>query len=254
MISIDSVTGSSRADRQVRQHLRPSEGEEVPISVLSIDRSDLVIWTSSKPLPEESFPPCIRNIIIRPCPGPGKHRASAILASFLGQAGWEKEEARELWSRAVEKAGIAGKPEIFECWFQKMHCPRCETIQKESKGYPRLGLSGLPYCEPDESCRLFSGPVAYAAGLEGELDSTEKGRLLVTRTVNLAKVMDWRTGQEGVIELSDEERTSLESLLSAKGDRTLIYTRSKVGRKLKPRFYLKEDAEAPRRAVLSELL
>jgi hypothetical protein len=253
MISIDSGIGPAKADR-VKQPLRPSEGEEVPVSVLSIEKSDLVLWTSSLPVPEESFPPCIRNIISRQCPGHGKHRASAVLASFLGQAGWGRDEAKNLWSKAAEETGIAGKPEIFDCWFQKMHCPRCETIQKESRGYPRLGLAGLGYCEPDERCRLFSGPVACAAGLEDELDKAEKGRLLVIRTVNLARVMDWRTGQEAVIELSDEERAGLETLSGARGDCTLIYTRSKVGRKLKPRFYLKEEADEPRRAVLSELL
>lgn len=230
---------------------KPREGEEVPVSVLSLERNDILIWTASLAAQPVEFPPCIRNILISGKIEKGAHRAAAVLAAFLGQAGWGEDEARALWRGVAERLGLADD-QIFNVWFLKMHCPRCETIKSDSKGYPRLGLGGLGYCQPDEKCQRFRWPAGYAADASSDQDMI-KGRQVLVRTANLARVFDWNTGQEGVVELSDQERDDLEALLRTKGDRMVIYTRSRIGRKLRPRFFLKES-EKPRRLVLSEML
>jgi hypothetical protein len=232
---------------------RPEEGEEISVSVLKIEKRNVMLWTAPEPIALDRFPPCIRNIISGAGIRKGRHRAAAILAAFLGQAGWSEEDARVLWNRQAEMNGV---PEgIFNEWFAKMHCPRCNTIQTESKGYPKLGLANLGCCQPDERCREFGGPVAYAADIAADRDMAP-GNLRLIREINVAKVLDWVAGREGEIELSDAERAELEGLLEileGQENKTLIYTRAKVSGKLRPRFFLKEG-EGLRRRMLSELL
>ncbi len=175
---------------------------------------------------------------------------AAILAAFLGQAGWDEGEARRLWS---ETAGEGVEERIFEEWFREMNCPKCETLQKESKGYPELGVADLGICQPDERCKEFDGPVEQAAGLRTEGDRSS-GRLRHIKTQYRARVFDWSQGKEGEIELSEAEKDELEGLLSEQTeDSVLIYTRARVRGRLRPRFLLKE-AEGPRKRVLSEFL
>lgn len=232
---------------------KPAEGEEIPVSVLKIERKDVKLRTAIEPIAQDKFPPCIRNIISRASSEKGRHRAAAILAAFLGQAGWNEERARVLWKAVAEQSGV---PEsIFDEWFGKMHCPRCSTIRTGSKGYPNLGLADLDYCQPDERCRNSRGPVEYAANIITDED-TALGNLKLVKTVNVARILDWTLGKEGEIELSDEERTDLEALLAqmdGQENRTLVYTRAKVSGRLRPKFLLKEG-EGPRRRMLSDLL
>lgn len=231
----------------------PSEGEEIPFSVLRIEQKDVMLWVATDPVPENKFPPCIKNILKCATNGKGRHRASAILAAFLGQAGWSKDEAKLLWKRIASKNGVPEK--IFEEWFGRLHCPRCDTLKSGSKGYPKLGLANLGYCDPDERCRSFKGPVEYAADVKTE-DDKLKGVWKHVKTLNLAHLFDWNSGQEALIELSEEEREYLENLIeemSEERDRSLIYTRAKANGKLRHKFMLKEEA-GPRRSVLSELL
>jgi len=230
---------------------KPREGDEVPVSVLSLERKDILLWTASEAVHPEEFPPCIRNILTGDKIESGKHRALAVLAAFLGQAGWSEEDAKEVWRPTADRLGLEDD-QIFNVWFRKMHCPRCETIKSDSKGYPRLGLGGLGYCQPDDRCQMFLWPAGYAADVSSDQEMV-KGRQILVRTANLARVFDWNTGQEGVIELSDQERDDLEALVRSKGDKMVIYTRSRIGRKLRPSFFLKESAQ-PRRSVLSEML
>jgi hypothetical protein len=98
-----------------------------------------------KPLPLEKWPPCMRNILEKAEPGKGPHRALAVLAAYLYQAGWPEEEAFKLWVPIAERAGVEAR--IFYCWFGQMRCPSCQTIRKRSAGYPRVGLGELGYCE-----------------------------------------------------------------------------------------------------------
>jgi hypothetical protein len=87
----------------------------------------------------------MRNILEKAEPGKGPHRALAVLAAYLYQAGWPEEEAFKLWVPIAERAGVEAR--IFYCWFGQMRCPSCQTIRKRSAGYPRVGLGELGYCE-----------------------------------------------------------------------------------------------------------
>ena len=226
--------------------------EEIPISILGFEEQAEMLWISRMAVVESSFPPCIRNIV----PGSGKekgcHRKGAILASFLGQCGWNDDEARPLWRNRV-----SAEERIYEEWFRKMHCPKCETIKRESKGYPDLGTADLDLCQPDEKCLKFKSPVEYAASLFSEEDRS-CGRQEQIKTTFLAHLFNWKTGKEFDIDLSREEKEKLESLQKSqmemdKVNTTLILTWKKVRGRLRPRFRL-EPTELPRRRMLSELL
>ena len=231
-----------------RLPLNPYGGKEIPISVLEIMSREEMLWISSAALPVENFPPCIRNIIQKTEKGKGSHRTAAILAAFLGQAGWGETEAKEMWSRVAHV-----EERIFTEWFGKMHCPKCETLKRESEGYPDLGIADLGCCQPDEKCPGFSGPVEYAALLKVE-ENRSKGMLKHVKTLHIARIFDWASGKEGEIELSGAEKDELESLLNERTEsETLVYTCAKVRGRLRPKFYLKVS-DGPTRRVLSELI
>jgi hypothetical protein len=230
---------------------KPKSGEEIVVSVLGIETREEMLWISSMALAAEDFPPCIRNILQARIDR-GRHRAAAILAAFLGQAGWNEGDARNLWSSSIG-AGIEER--IFTEWFGKMHCPKCETLKRRSDGYPDLGIADLDLCLPDERCRDFQGPVEHAAKIKTEEDRP-KGSLLHIKTLHHARIFDWSSGREGEIELSDAEKLELLALLKeqAEGeDMALVYTRTRVKGRLRPRFFLKQTA-GPRRQMLSEIL
>lgn len=228
--------------------LKPAEGKEIPVSVLKIECREEMLWIASEPVPQERFPPCIKGMIQRAADEKGRHRTAAILAAFLGQLGWSEAEAKLLWIQVVN-----AEERLFAKWFGKMHCPKCERLKMESKGYPDLGIADLGYCQPDERCRKFDGPVEYACELREEGDR-EKGSLNHIKTIFLARVFDWTTGREAEIELSGSEKEELEALLAVRTeDQSLVYARAKVRGRLRPRFFLQE-AEGPRRSVLSEFL
>lgn len=231
-----------------RLPLKPYMGKEIPISVLEIMSREEMLWISGEPLPVEIFPPCIRNIIQKIEWEKGGHRTAAILAAFLGQAGWGETEAREMWSRSARV-----EERIFTEWFGKMHCPKCETLKRVSEGYPDLGIADLGCCQPDEKCPGFGGPVEYAASLKVEEDRS-KGTLKHIKTLYIARIFDWASGKEGKIELSRAEKDELKCLLKEqKENETLFYTCTRVRGKLRPKFCLKVS-EGPKRRFLSDLM
>jgi len=122
---------------------RPAEGVEIPVSILAIDRREEMLWIAAGAKAagsQEAFPPCIKNIMqrgSRRAQGEkGKYRMAAILAAYLGQLGFGEAKAKQLWSNVTDV-----EERIFSEWFQRMHCPKCETLKKESKGYPDLGTA-----------------------------------------------------------------------------------------------------------------
>ena len=231
-----------------RYNPKPVEGKEIPISILGIDPREEMLWIASEPVLKGNFPPCIKNIIQKAVGEKGRHRRAAILAAFLGQAGYAEAEAKLLWSKAADV-----EERIFQEWFQKMHCPKCETLKRESKAYPNLGIADLDLCQPDEKCREFAGPVEYAADLVAEGDRS-RGKQKKIRIIYKARVFDWAQGKEGEIELSLVEKDELEDLLKEQTENeVLFYTRAKVRGKSRPRFFLKK-IDGPRRRVLSEFL
>jgi hypothetical protein len=228
----------------------PAEGKETIISVQAVERREEMLWTAHEPAEARAFPPCIRGIIARAQSERGKHRTAAILAAFLGQAGYRRQEALQLWSDVA-----AVEERIFEEWFRKMHCPKCRAMQRQSKGYPDLGIADLGLCRPDEACQEFESPVEYACRIRSGEDR-EKGTLLHIKTQYKVQVFDWSMGREDEIELSEREKEELEALLAEKlgqKDKILVYARVRVRGKLKPRFFLR-DLEGPRRQMLSDIL
>lgn len=229
-----------------RQPLHPSEGAEMPISVLEIWNREERLWIALRPVSQDNFPPCIKRIL--QTANAGRHRTAAILAAFLGQAGWSRDEAKKLWTKA---AGVEDR--IFEEWFLKMHCPKCETLKRESEGYPDLGIGDLGICQPDEECLEFQGPVEYAAGVKTEEDRS-KGWQEHIKILHIARVLDWTSGKEGEIELSQPEMNELLSLLNnLTEDKILVYARTRIRGRLRPHFFLKDEA-GPRKRILSEYL
>jgi len=229
----------------------PGEGKEIPISVQAVERREEMLWTAHEPAEAKAFPPCIKGIMAGGAAAQsGKHRIAAILAAFLGQAGYRRLEAMQLWS------GVAAVEErIFEEWFLKMHCPKCRAMQRQSKGYPDLGVADLGLCRPDEACQEFASPVEYACRVRS-IEDREKGTLLHIKTQYRVRIFDWSMGKEGEIELSEREKETLEALLAEKSlrnDKILVYARVRVRGKLKPRFFLR-DWEGPRRQILSDVL
>ncbi len=222
----------------------------MPISLLGIEQRDEMLWIASEPVSKDLFPPCIKSITQKPMGKRGQHRAAAILAAFLGQAGWSREDAFGLW---FSVAGVEDR--IFAEWFGNMHCPKCETLKRASKSYPDLGIANLGLCQPDEKCWEFEGPVEYAAQLKIESDRP-MGKEKHIKTLFLARIFDWTAGREGEIELSGTEKDELERLLidhAQQENKVVIYTRAKVRGRLRPRFYLKE-IEGPAKRILSEFL
>ncbi len=241
-----------------RYQPKPMDGEEISVSVMAINRREEMLWISSERILSEKFPPCIRGILQAGTENDesrkGRHRLAAILAAFLGQAGWSETEAKQLWSHS--KAGGV-EERIFTEWFQEMHCPKCETLKRSSDGYPDLGIADLGFCQMDEKCREFCGPIEYAADIKSKEDRIS-GRLLQIKTIYHARVFDWSSGLEGAIELSEAEKLELEDLLKEQTEQKeasliLIYTRAKVRGRLRPKFFLKQS-EGPRRQMLSDFL
>ena len=209
-----------------------------------------MLWTANEPALAEAFAPCIKGIIAKAAGEKGRHRIAAILAAFLGQAGYRRQEALQLWSDVA-----AVEERIFEEWFRKMHCPKCRAMQRQSKGYPDLGIADLGLCRPDEACKKFGSPVEYACRMRSEEDQ-EMGALLHIKTQYRVQIFDWSTGREGEIELSEREKEALEALLAelaGQNDKVLVYARVRVRGKLKPKFFLR-DLEGPRRQMLSDML
>jgi len=235
------------------RRLRSRAGEEIPVSLLGIEHREESLWIALSPVPLELFPPCIKNILSRTSSRDGRHRAAAILAAFLGQAGWDEAAAKNLWSEVAERSGV--QEQIFSSWFCKMHCPLCRTLSRSGRKYPHLDLAGLGFCQPDEICKDFTGPLEYAAGLRTAED-LKKGKPHLIKVVIVARVFDWISGKEGEIELSLLDQEELEKLLadhSNEQDMTLIFTRTKVRGRLEPRFFLRKEGGL-RRRILAEML
>ncbi len=225
-------------------------GIEVPVSILAVFKRDEMLWIASESICEEQFPPCIRNIMKRPFSKKGSHRIGAILAAFLGQVGWTEEKARLLWSSLSST-----EDKIFTDWFQKMHCPKCETIKRSGHGYPDLGISDLNFCQPDKECLRFASPVEHACRITLE-EERLRGRLTNIKTIDFARLYDWSSGEEIEIRLTKTELNELKGLMkemTKNEEKMLFYTRIKVRGRLRPKFILGNREELHRR-MLSDLI
>ncbi len=130
------------------------------------------IWRSSFKVDAKYFSPCIRHIIDTPNPGEGKTRFSAVLSTFLYQAGWDEEEAWRLVKTVSDRNGLGNADHIFDSCFGRISCPSCQKIQEDGAGYPHLGLKGLGCCQPEDECDRWPGDFAVAYAL-GDMQAAE---------------------------------------------------------------------------------
>jgi len=108
----------------------------------------------------DKFPPCINNILNAQSMPAGKTRATAIIATFLGQAGWEKNEAHALYLNVVNNLH-ADTSNIFGSFYQIMNCPNCKTIKTTGGGFPNLSMGETGICKPDSICKSIRNPIQY---------------------------------------------------------------------------------------------
>jgi energy-coupling factor transporter ATP-binding protein EcfA2 len=106
------------------------------------------------------FPPCIKNVLNRERFEVGRTRAITLLCTFLGQCGWNKNEAEELFKIKAKQFKVETS-NIFESWFKRMKCPTCKTIQTKGSGFPRMDMGELGICTPDEICKKIAHPIGY---------------------------------------------------------------------------------------------
>jgi hypothetical protein len=109
-------------------------------------------------LPEEFFPPCIKEIS-KGIPD-GKKRAVFILINFLSSVGWGEEEIENYlieWNRknneALREVYWKGQLRYHAANNKKILPPNCEN-----KGY----YADMGVCKRDGLCRKIKNPVNYA--------------------------------------------------------------------------------------------
>ena len=108
------------------------------------------IWRASEPIPVESWCPFYRALLEFPG-GAGAHRVCGALATWLYQAGWNEEEAFQLWGPVAAQCDVESR--IFFTSYGVINSPNCETIKKRGTGFPSLSFGELDLCRPDETCK-----------------------------------------------------------------------------------------------------
>jgi hypothetical protein len=122
-------------------------------------------WVS--PVKIEPAAPCLKHIINTENQGEGKTRFTAILSTFLYQAGWSQDEAWELVEKVSDRNGLTNAWHVFDSCYGRLNCPGCRKIQTDAAGYPHLGLKELGACKPDEGCNNCRWPGGYARKTHG---------------------------------------------------------------------------------------
>jgi hypothetical protein len=109
-----------------------------------------------EPLDLADFAPCMKNIIEKAEDREGRHRALAVLSTYLYQAGWPEDRAGDLWLEVADRCGVESR--IFETTFGAVSCPLCSTMLQDTGGYPHLNLFNMGFCVPDEHCKGCQWP------------------------------------------------------------------------------------------------
>ncbi len=122
--------------------------------------TDREISRLEEPLDLANFAPCMKNIVEKAEDREGRHRALAVLSTYLYQMRWEEDPAFDLWLEVADRCGVESR--IFETTFGRISCPLCKTLQTGTGGYPSLNFSGMPgFCERDEHCTGCQWPGDY---------------------------------------------------------------------------------------------
>ena len=118
--------------------------------------TDREISRLEEPLDLSSFAPCMKNIVEKAEDREGRHRALAVLATYLYQMGWQEDKAFDLWLEVADRCGVESR--IFETTFGLLSCPLCSTMLQDTGGYPHLNLFNMGFCAPDEHCKGCQWP------------------------------------------------------------------------------------------------
>lgn len=109
-------------------------------------------------IPEQLFPPCIKNIL----KGleDGRKRSLFVLVNFLTSAGWDYDAIEDLlrkWNKnnreELREVYLIGQVRYHKQQKKKILPPNCMN-----KGY----YADVGVCKPDELCKKIKNPVNYA--------------------------------------------------------------------------------------------
>jgi len=153
--------------------------EEIKKIINKAPTGNSTISRLPEPLDQASFAPCMKNIIANAQPVEGRHRALGILATYLYQVGWSKDQAFKLWAGIADRCQVETR--IFESEFGRLSCPFCDTIQQNSGGYPHLNLYNLGFCVPDAHCKGCQWPGDYSSQqILNEMQEAEPLDIVIT--------------------------------------------------------------------------
>jgi len=148
---------------------------------------DFEISKRSEPIPVEDWPPCMKNILKKVEPGKGPHRACAVIASYLYQAGWSEKETLKVWMPVANRCGVEQR--IFDEWYGRMCCPNCSKIQESSSGYPNIGIGELGYCEPEDGCDGCKWPGDYSNWSVSRIEDSLKRDISALKKPEIIKAL-----------------------------------------------------------------
>lgn len=145
------VTESFSQDLQQLRHIHA----DIDVKLFTEHKK---IDVPSTAIPEEFFPPCIKNILggLKD----GKKRALFVLINFLRVSGWNKDE--------IEKLVYGWNEKNFEPLKEQYLKGQLSQLNKDKATLPPPNCSNKDYyksllvCTPDEFCPKIRNPAMYA--------------------------------------------------------------------------------------------
>ncbi|MFC1690980.1 DNA primase small subunit domain-containing protein [Nanoarchaeota archaeon] len=145
-------------DFEVKEDVKEKERREKIFSSDSAEKQHKEFAQIQNAIPEELFPPCIKNIL----KGlqDGKKRSMFILINFLTTCGWSYEKIEELMKQWNEKNPeplrenlIVGQLRYHKQHKKKILPPNCDND---------MYYKGMQICTPDSYCNYVKNPANYA--------------------------------------------------------------------------------------------
>lgn len=166
------VTESFSQELQNLSHIHADVNEQVFREYKKIDVPSLAI-------PQEFFPPCIKNILSGM--QDGKKRALFVLINFLRVSGWEKDDIESLVYEWNER-----NPEPLKEQYLK---GQLSQLKKNTKPLPPPNCDNRDYykslliCTPDEFCPRIRNPAMYAKRKAQLASSSSKKKKSVKNSI-----------------------------------------------------------------------
>jgi hypothetical protein len=118
-------------------------------------------------LPEDLFPPCIRNI--KEGIEDGKKRALFGLVNYLTACGWKYDDVEawlkswnknnaEKYEESLKETMLVGQVRYHKMKKKLILPPNCDN----KNYYKTIGAKGKAVCQPDKLCSFVKNPVQYA--------------------------------------------------------------------------------------------